>query len=672
MNKLTPNTPPLNRQQLLLLWSSFALIALPHLLQLSLWLWPLLLITALLRYSQQHNTLPYSRLIRFFLVMTVAGLIFSSTHGVFGREAGITLLIAMIALKFLESQQRRDGVLIVLLNFFLASSHFLYRQDLSIALYLLPLLLGNSFVLLALYNPTQNWRPRVRLLLTLSLQALPLMLLLFLLFPRISGPLWGQSNSDNQASSGLSESMSPGNISQLTRSAKTVFRVNFANSPPPPNQRYWRGPVLWQFDGHTWRSAAERPFAKQQLDQLADPIDYQLALEPHGKKWLLALDITPKAPANSHLNANAQLLSKTALQQQQQYTLRSYLSYRLDAHLPAWQKRLALQLPKELNPKTAALARSWQAISQDPQTLINSALNYFNQKYFYYTLQPPPLRGANEIDDFLFNSQRGFCEHYASSFVVLMRSVGIPARVVTGYMGGSMNRLGNYLIVRQWDAHAWAEVWLQDQGWVRVDPTAAVAPERVEEGIDAALSAEERLSLGGRQQSGWFRQMSFAWDAMNHHWNRWVVGYDLTQQQHFLANFGLGNSNDMLLALSIGISTLLALLSFWFLRQRQRPPSELSLKAYALLRKKAAKAGFSSPLNEGPRRFQQRLDVACPEQKKEIKAIFDLFIQLRYQKRATQPNSGSAKQLYRQVKTLRLNKLNEKNGGHDADKTPTI
>jgi len=661
----------LNRQQLLLLWGSFVLIALPHLLKLSVWLWPLLLITALLRYNQgQPNAFAHGKLIRFLLVIAVAGVVLSSTHGIFGREAGITLLIAMIALKFLESQQRRDGVLIVLLNFFLASSHFLYRQDLNIALYLLPLLLGNSFALLALYNPTQNGRARLRLLLNLSLQALPLMLLLFLLFPRISGPLWGQSNSSNQASSGLSETMSPGNISQLTRSAKTVFRVNFATTPPPPKQRYWRGPILSHFDGHTWRAATEKPFAKQQLDQLADPIDYQLALEPQAKKWLLALDITPTAPANTHLNANAQLLSQTALQQPQQYSLRSYLSYRLDAQLPEEQKRLALQLPKGLNPKTAALARSWHAISRDPQTLINSALNYFNQQPFYYTLRPPRLHGADEIDDFLFNSQRGFCEHYASSFVVLMRSVGLPARVVTGYLGGSMNRLGNYLIVRQWDAHAWAEVWLQDQGWVRIDPTAAVAPERVEEGIDAALSEEERLSLGGRQQSGLFKQMGFFWDAMNHHWNRWVVGYDLTQQRHFLANFGLGNSSDMILALSIGISTLLALLSFWFLRQRKQQPSELSLKAYALLRKKAAKVNLISPLNEGPRQFQQRLCCACPQQQREINAIFKLFIQFRYQKRTNLSDPDSAKRLYRQIKALRLTQLKGKNGGHDADKNP--
>ncbi|MDQ7016016.1 MAG: DUF3488 and transglutaminase-like domain-containing protein [Gammaproteobacteria bacterium] len=641
----------LNRQPLLLLWFSFLLTALPHLSQLTFWLWPLLLVSGLLRYLQ-YKKQPWAqaRSLRLLLVVAVAALVISSTQGVFGREAGITLLIAMIALKFLESQQRRDGVLIVLLTYFLASSHFLYRQDLNISLYLLPVLLCNGVALLALYNPQQNWPPRLKLLFSLSLQALPIMFLLFLLFPRISGPLWGLSNSENRASSGLSESMSPGNISQLTRSAKTVFRVNFATNIPKANQRYWRGPILWHFDGHTWRAGNNRPWEKTQLDQLADPIDYQLALEPHYKKWLLALDITPHAPAGTRLNGNAQLLSQKSIQQAQQYTLRSYLSYRLDLQLPLWQKTLALQLPQQLNPKTAALARSWQKISSDPNILVKSALNYFNQQNFYYTLRPPPLRGKHEIDDFLFNSRRGFCEHYASSFVVLMRSIGIPARVVTGYMGGSMNQLGNYLIVRQWDAHAWAEVWLEGKGWQRVDPTAAVAPERVEEGIDAALSAEERRSLGGRQ-SGLFKQLNFFWDSMNHHWNRWVVGYDLQQQQHFLAHFGLKNSSDAVLALSLGISTLLALLSLWFLRQRRRQKQPLSLKAYTLLRKKAAKAGVISPLNEGPQHFQQRLCQAFPKQKNDLEALFQLFIQLRYQKKG---GHKDAKRFYQQVKKLRL------------------
>ena len=397
-------------------------------------------------------------------------------HTLFGRNPGVALLVLLFALKLLEMRSARDGFAVVLLGYFLSLTQFFFTQSIGNAVVTLAGVMLTTAALVMLSHPRQPPARALRLSSLMLLQAVPFMLLLFVLFPRVQGPLWGLPIDAFSGLTGLSDSMAPGSISELSLSDAIAFRAKFSgefsDKAPPQASLYWRGPVLSQFDGRTWKIG--RNFIGNSLPYAlrGTPVEYAVTLEPHYKPWLFALELPATIPAEGMLASDYQLLSKTQVRARLRYEMRSYPDIVAGINESPAILRESLQLPPLSNPRARALAESWRAeLGADDFAIMLRMLDYYRRQIFIYTLSPP-LLGEHSVDEFLFDSKRGFCEHFSAGFVFMMRAAGIPSRVVTGYQGGELNPVDGTLVVRQSDAHAWAEIWLKGRGWLRVDPTA--------------------------------------------------------------------------------------------------------------------------------------------------------------------------------------------------------
>ena len=580
--------------------------------------------------------------------LALAGALAITLHyqTLFGRNPGVALLVLLLALKLLEMRTLRDGYAVVLLDLFLLLSQFFYSQSLVSAVLALFALVVCLLALLILHHRRLGSGAALRQCALMLAQATPFMLFLFLLFPRISGPLWGLPVDANSGLTGLSESMTPGSISALSQSDAIAFRVQFAGPQPAQSALYWRGPVLSSFDGETW--SAGRGMARKRIpyEPRGSAVDYSVTMEAHGKVWLFALELPTVLPADAYLSADYQLLAQTPVRSRLRYEMRSYPDIVAGAEEVSARLREALELPPGGNPRTRALAAQWRnEVDGDAVALIGRVLDYFRRQPFSYTLTPP-LLGEQGMDDFLFDSRRGFCEHYAASFVFLMRAAGVPARVVTGYQGGELNPVDHTLIVRQSDAHAWAEVWLKGSGWHRVDPTAAVAPNRIETNLAAALPAGEPLPLLARPSLFWLHQLRYRWDAMGNAWNQKVLGYNPQRQRELLRSLGMQAPDwrSMTVALSLLCGALLALLTAWALLQRRRlDPAE---RAWARLSRKLARRGLARRAWEGPQDYAARVSGALPWQTAAMARIAALYQALRYARTAP---PGAIDELKKQV-----------------------
>ena len=598
---------------------------------------------------------------------TVGGLfVYFEYHTVIGRDAGVALLIAMLAIKLLELQSKRDAYVSVLIGYFLVVTHFLYSQSMPTAAYMLVAVVMITATLVDLNRvnfadrkiPLQN----VRLGFTLLGQALPFMLVLFVLFPRISTPLWGLPSDAFGGTTGLGEDMEPGAISELSQSDDVAFRANFAGAPPSSEFLYWRGPVLWYTDGRKWRvdlakNAVPRRINTPDYFAQGSPVKYTVTVEPHRKRWLFALDLPATVPANSILTYDYQLRAGQNVDQRLRYEVESYLSFRTP-ELDYSSRVRGLQLPSQANPRTVALGRQWRRDYDDDAKILFAALQMFRVQPFVYTLAPPRLDSANSVDEFLFETQQGFCEHYASSFVVLMRAAGIPARVVTGYQGGELNTVGKYLIIRQRDAHAWAEIWLPNSGWVRIDPTAAVAPERVRLGIQGNAS---RIGEAVRFQDAapsWLtnaiREMRFGWDSVNNGWNQWVLSYNQAQQLKILRDLHLGvdSVGDMMRVMMATVIALLAVVSTVMLVKRGKRLDPVS-RLWSQFCRKLAHKGFAREPAEGPMDYAHRITQARPDLASAIQAIAQLYVKLHYGPQQS-PNSEQLSEFRQRVRRFRV------------------
>lgn len=645
--------PVLSLQDVRWLSSSLGLVIAPMFLHLTLWVPVFAILIGLWRYwlALRNRPQPGARvLVPLTLVGVVA--IVASHGGGFGRDASVALLTLMLAMKLLESNSRRDASLLISLSWFLSITTFLFTQSLLMGLYLVLPVCALMVTLIGISHPngTLPLAHRVRLTATLLVQALPLMIALFLLFPRLAGPLWQTPTDATRAMTGLSESMAPGSISELSRSDETAFRAEFTGALPAPNQRYWRGPVFWHFDGRTWRPGMQSLNASPEaLESTADPVDYTVTLEAHNRTWLFALDIPAEAPAESVLRNDHQLVARQPVNSRVRYQTRSYLTYRAQPMLDEKSRASGVQLPKRGNPQARELGQSWAQEGLGDEAIVRKALGMFNQQTFVYTLSPP-LLGQDGIDEFLFSTRRGFCEHYAGSFVFLMRAAGIPARVVTGYQGGTVNPIGNYMIVRQSDAHAWAEVWLQGQGWVRIDPTAAVSPSRIESGL-SQLPSGEPVPLLARGDRSWVNRLYLGWDAINNRWNQWVLGYN-QQQQMALFERILGDKITMY-GLAAGmimtVGFLLLALAWGMLRNKGPRPDRLE-RAYHRFKRKLARRRILHAPNEGPLDFGQRAALALPALAPDILEISQRFAALRY---GASPNKSHIDQLEKKIRELK-------------------
>lgn len=571
--------------------------------------------------------------------------IFASYGHISGLNAGSALLTIMTALKLTELRSRRDARVLICLMYFVLVTHFLYSQALWMAAYLLVC----AWLITATLIETSHVgnlpaRHSLRRSAILLLQALPLMAVMFILFPRIPGPLWGLPADSGAVRSGLGDSMAPGDIQRLILSNNIAFRVRFDGPAPARPLRYWRGPVFSFFDGRKWQPGLiDQSKTRPVLKVSGSEVSYQITLEPSRSRWLFALampDPEQLLPSDAQLDADAVLLSAHDNRQRRLYTLRSYPHYVLQPRLTARERRANLELPRYGDPRARALAQRWRAQGMDDRQIIAAAMRLFHTQDFRYTLNPPPL-GRNTIDDFLFKTRAGFCEHYASSFTFLMRAAGIPARVVTGFQGGHRNAVGDYYVVRDSDAHAWSEVWLKSRGWVREDPTAAVDPARVDLGINAALAGTGNLPAF--LDPNWRRSLSYAlearWDWVNAQWDRWFLAYGPGLQQHLMAALGLIDWGRMILALTVAITVLLGVLGLVLLRQtRVAHPEDPAYRLWSKALRKLRRKGLNPHPGEGPQDFMQRASAAAPEVARWLKRLCTAYLRARY----LEPDSAQA------------------------------
>jgi transglutaminase-like putative cysteine protease len=616
------------------LGAAFLLASTSHLLRLPLWLSALIGVIVLWRlYLAQRNLAAPRKWLLVLIAIAAAAGILLEYRTLLGRDAGVALLVVMLALKLMETRSQRDGTLLGFLGFFLLVTNFLYSQTMGTALYMLAcawllitVLIGMQFT-----GPWPGWRQPARRAAVLLLQAVPLMLVLFLLFPRIQGPLWGLPHDAHAGLSGLSDNMSPGSLNSLILSDAVAFRAAFRGRIPEAKALYWRGPVLWDYDGRTW-TAPRFVFNANELPSGEPTIEYNVTLEPHNKRWLFALEMPTQRPPRAVATRDMQLLSATPVRSRMRYDMSSQLQAAYGAEDGESILQRALQLPEGYNPRTLNHAKELRRKYRDDRQLVSAVLTDFRNENFVYTLSPP-LLGQHAVDEFLFDTRRGFCEHYASAFTVLMRAAGIPARVVTGYQGGQVNPVGDYVLIRQADAHAWAEIWLSGTGWVRVDPTAAVSPARVERGIGSALPSSDALPMFVRGDFAFLQRMRLTWDSVTYTWNQWVLGYNPERQRQFLASLGFSDATWQILAMVLfvcaGIAVLLgAALALRDLRSGGR--RDAVRVAYDRFCSKLARLGLPRHPAEGPLVYARRAAQSHPEAASAIDEVTRHYIALRY------------------------------------------
>ncbi len=645
-------TSKLSTQQLQWLLCTLAVVLATHAPNLPIWvmvasasfgIWRNLLDKKQWAMPKIWLLLPINILMCFGIILTF--------KGSFGRDASLALLVVMASLKLLETKTLRDYMLVIILAYFLVGTLFLFNQTIAtFALSLPPLLLLTAMLI----NISLKNKQSFKFLLTLSgkllLQAVPVMLILFVLFPRIPGPLWGIPQDAYSGMTGLGDSLQFGNISQLTQNSAIAFRVQFKGQIPAKNQLYWRGPVLWHQDGNQWLMPSKNiGLIAEKLESSGTAINYTITLEPHNRLWLLMLDLPTHIPNTAQLTHDYSAVAASPVRTRIRYDATSFSNYKLGEVLNDREKIMSLQIHDNENPRTIKLAQSWQNLQ--PVDKVNRALQRFRAQPFIYTLNPPRL-GKDPVDDFLFNTKKGFCEHYATSFVYLMRAAGVPARIVTGYQGGELNPNGNYLIVRQSDAHAWAEVWLETRGWVRVDPTAAVSPERIEQGISEAISETDLLPMMARPDFPLLRKAFLSWDSVNNGWNQWVLGYDDKKQLEFLNKLSGKNLSlmDLVLWMTVAIATVITITFLVLIKTSQRNLSPTQ-KIYALYLNKLKRANLQPHRHEGALDFGQRAAQILPNLAEDIMQIAQSYNLLQY---SQTPNPLLLQALAQRVKKFTL------------------
>lgn len=659
-----------------LLWmlaAQFATIA-PHWQRLSLWVLGICAVCFIWRLMVYLGRWSYpSRWIKTILVVTAIIGIRLSYGSVSGLDSAVALLVLAFVFKLLEMKQKRDAYIVVFLAYFTAIIEFLYNQSIPMTAYVLVVTGMITAALIGLTQTVSHQRPAYTLKLSfvLLLQSIPLMIILFIFFPRVE-PLWSINVQKDRAISGVSDSMSPGDISRLTLSDDLAFRVTFEGELPSMDQLYWRGLVLSEFDGREWTQLSRgllgpspvqwpsrpKPFWDDYIERIGDEVRYTVVLEPTNQKWLFALPSMIPEGRSIGLVRDYRLYSSKRVLKRLKYEVTSFLDYRVEPEMTAyWQKLLTL-LPRGSNPESRQLAEALYSRSEGTEDYIEKVLQMFNQEQFVYTLDPPPL-GKNTVDEFLLNSRRGFCEHYASSFAFMMRAVAIPSRVVVGYQGGEYNSIGNYLAVHQFDAHAWAEVWISGKGWIRVDPTKAVAPERIESGMQAAVQEQGFLEDSSfswlrYRQSLWISDLRLQLSAIEYYWDSWIVGYNPSMQMQFLARYfddvDFVDMGIMLLGFSFVAMAILALFLLW---RKERTSVSLADREYFKFCTALARIGFARKPGEGPLNYAGRVEQSLPGLKHQLDRVTRIYLALNY----AEIDDYRLKDLKRAIRAFRLKTL---------------
>jgi transglutaminase-like putative cysteine protease len=643
------------RRDILVLLFAVTLVVVPHFEHLPWWATALLVLMLFWRgfLAATQQPLP-GRVLMVPLLIGAAFAVYLQHGTLVGQQAGVTFLLLLMALKLLEMRARRDIFVVIFLSFFILLTQFMYGQGLPVAVMTLMAVAALFFVLVSV-NLDEADLPAARKLKMVGwalLKSVPLTAVLFLLFPRISGPLWGTPSDNANGSTGLSNSMTPGSISRLLESNEIAFRVSFEGAVPDSDRMYWRGPVFGSFNGRTWSPLSQRLVNPAPLTIEADRdafVEYTVTLEPHQRDWLFALEAPAGLPVlpefNPRITPEMQLLAGDPVRRRIRYTMRSYTSFRFGRNADPPELQDWLGLPASYNPRTSEFAvelsqrvRSAAPAAEDGDLrLVRAVLERFRNGGYAYTLTPP---------------KRGFCEHYSSAFVVLMRYLGIPARVVTGYQGGELNPIDGFVTVRQSDAHAWAEVWLKNRGWVRIDPTSMVAPVRVDRSALAAREAGlERSATFG--DGGWLRVWRFNWEAIQNSWNQWVLSYSQERQRALVEMFGLAprwESVAIILAVVVGV--LLAGMALTSLRTRSvRDPLG---DTYRLLREKLERAGVHTAEHCGPRDLYARARRALPvSDAQRARSLLSRYERMRYSRSSEAVATADVRALRRAVRAFK-------------------
>lgn len=622
----------------LLLLLSTVLVLAPHAAHLPLWVTLLCAATLLFRaaITLLGRRMPSSLFLLPVAAAAMVGVV-NSYHTLLGRDAGVAMLVLLVAFKTLEMHARRDLYVVVFLSFFLVLTNFFYSQGIGTALLMAASVLAllTAQVSFQFTGKVPPLKTRLMMGARMLMLAAPVALALFIVFPRVQGPLWGTPGGDAGGSGGLADHMAPGLMSHLAQSDDVAFRVKFDGTPPARPQLYWRGPVFGSFDGQDWTRARGQQRRSISLTAQGKPLHYQVTLEPSNAHWLFALEMPERLPKldgkRALVTPELELMSATPLDKRMRYEVSSYTSFRLDDGPQLEDAASWLALPPGLDPQATADGMALRS-EPDPMRRIAAVLRRFSHEHYVYTLDPPAL-GDNSIDEFLYRTRAGFCEHYAGAFVFLMRAAGIPARVVTGYQGGELNPLDGYLTVRQSDAHAWAEVWLAGRGWIRVDPTAAVAPDRVQRGLAQALPQRAPFGIEGllrleSSDNGLLSQFRFAMNAMNNGWNQWVLNYTPERQRSTMAAL-----KERLFDWRTGAALAIlftALLLSEVLRRRSRSDPIDAL--YSAMCKRLGQLGVPRAIDEGPITFAERVSASAlaPERQAAATEFLHHYSAFRY------------------------------------------
>ena len=627
---------------------------LPQLLSMPSHLVPITLLPIVWRLlAEFRNWKPIPMTVRILATAFAVAALVSTYGGLMGRRAAVSMLVLMLSLKLLETFRIRDARVVASLSLFLCGTQFLFSQGVPMIFYITACLLSSLVALMYLHRSEAyamlGKAPETdRKLLTelgfgagLMALALPVGMAFFLLFPRWGSPLWGLPEGALDARSGLSDSMTPGSIQSLFMDDSPAFRAEFEGGMPRNSDLYWRGPVFTNFDGNSWKASylSRNLRAETRPDYRTAPFHYVVQMEPTEQKWLFALDYPALVPRKTKLTMDYQLITFRPVTSLREYDMASDPDFRDNPVLKQTLLRDALELPEGFNPRTAEMMSEWRTEANSDSEIIQRALQHFNREQFRYTLNPP-LLSQHTVDEFLFDTRAGFCEYYASAFTVMMRMAGIPARVVTGYQGGFYNNIGSYVLVRQSDAHAWSEVWVKGSGWTRIDPTAAVAPERVEQGAVDSLNQRRHML-----DFHWLRSARNTFDLFQRGWNNWVVTFGSDRQSRLFSIFGwdmLGPAKLVftMIAIILVIGAIIFMLTPLLLRFRSSKKPDPFVQLWKKFTRKLDNAGFVSRPSMAAMELATKAGSQLKYKEDVILRIAELYTLCRYSR-----DSGSLAEL---------------------------
>lgn len=645
----------------------FAVVA-PHVLRIPFWVMLVYVAAAIWRIMVYRGRWSYpGRAVKVALTITSFIAIFVSYGSIVGLEPTVALLLTAFALKLIELSQRKDAYVLIFLGYFICITEFLFSQDLLITLYSFFNVILLTTALVALHQPGEHQfnRGTIKLASVMLLQALPLMVVLFFLFPRF-GPLWTVPIKSHSAKSGMSDSMRPGDVASLSQSGEVAFRAKFEGDIPSNSRLYWRGLIFSKLEDGLWSSLGyyDVPLKERRAREMlpaGEVLNYSVIVEPTQQNWLYSLRYAKSNTPGVMHAPDYRLFSPSPIESEYMYRARSWPEAQLDPELSEWRRKVETKLPPKGNAKTRDLAQTLRASVDSDAAFVGAVLNKFSQEPFVYTLQPDLLTRLNGMDEFLFSSRRGFCEHYAAAFVFMMRSAGVPARVVAGYQGGEVNPVNKTVIVHQFDAHAWAEVWLQDKGWTQFDPTGSVSPDRIEWGLERAVRGEGSFLANAPLSALRYRnvpllnRLRLRYDALTYRWQSWVVGYN-SEEQFDLLHKLMGQVSATKFAVLLIGSWVLVLVPVAISLFLRRPRQQLSAqdRTYRKFCAKLAKLGVVRAPGETPDQYAERATKQFPHLSEPLQEVTGLYNKMAYTVGTARSQEGeTTKQLVRAVAAFR-------------------